>query len=99
MGLTLALSASGIRDEPRRANAELGKCRTPLRVRVRSEHQSGVGMAMQPAIELEFVLHLARAPARVAECEKRLLRSSAFGDGAQDVQRRRKRYVLRDGKR
>ena len=88
------LSAAGVRDEARGADAEPGKRSTPLRLRIGSEHQCRIGLAMDPAVELELVLHLARAPAGIAEREQRVLRPAPLGDGAQDVERRGQRYVL-----
>ena len=62
-----------------------------------SKMSEASGIAMDPAIGLDFVFDLARSPAGIAEREQRLLRARAFRDGAQDIQRCGQRNFRRDG--
>ena len=52
---------------------------------IAAEDQILVGIAMQPAIALDFVLQLPRRPAGITECQDGVLRPRAPGDRLQNI--------------
>src|SRR5437762_13353988 len=70
-----------------------------LGVDVVVEDQIGIGRAVQPAIVLDLVFQLTRAPAGIAERKDRLARTDAVRDRFQDIECRRQRDAVVDRER
>src|SRR6185312_15685059 len=66
-------------------DADLGERAGVFLVDVVTEDEIGIGVAMQPAIALDLVLELARAPTGIAEREDGVPGALAVGDRLEDI--------------
>src|SRR5438552_8399016 len=64
-----------------------------------AEDQILVGIAMQPAIALDFVLQLPRRPAGITECQDGVLRPRTLGNRLEDIDGRGQANPVVDPKR
>src|SRR5690606_11067886 len=80
-----ASGVAGVADEVRWVDADLVEGTLVLLIEVAVEQQVEVGWAVQPAVGLDLVLQLPRAPAGIPQRQHRPARPLAAGDGLQDV--------------
>src|SRR5690242_10856805 len=91
------LCPAGIRDEAGWTDSEALQSRAPFGIRLHTEDQRSVGLAMQPTIALKLGFDLTRRPSCITEREQRLPGSAPLGYGAQYVERGGERDIFGNG--
>src|SRR3954447_26738881 len=81
----LTLSVSRLVRQHAGIDADLAQRAQIFFLDVAAEDQVGIGVAMQPAIVLDFGLQLARRPAGVTERQDGVLRPRALGDRLENI--------------
>lgn len=69
-------------------DTDLAQCAHILFIGVGAKDQIRIGVAVQPAIALNFVLELAGGPAGITQRQNRALRSGSFRDRPEDIDSR-----------
>src|ERR1700676_1495977 len=76
----LALRVPGFVRQHAEIDPDLAQRALVLLLDIVAEDQVWIGVAMQPAIVLDFVFQLSRRPAGIAQRQDRMLRSRTFCD-------------------
>src|SRR6202790_5591405 len=80
-----ALRVAGLVRQHARIDPDLAQRAEVFFLDVAAEDQVRIGIAMQPAIILDFGFQLSRRPAGIAEREDRMLGPGAPGDRLEDI--------------